>query len=182
MAVKSRFLLLALVALAGAVAAAAASGGSSAPSKGPIVRTPETILFVPNALSGTTMRFSPGTVSVRSGGTVTFVDSESDEPHTVTLINRSEEPRNAKQVNNCKACRLALGHLKNPRNPESSPIKTYVLDKGKAGFDERGDSVFLAPAGPHKHATVTVSASPGTTLYYVCAIHPWMQGSIIVTG
>jgi hypothetical protein len=55
-----------------------------------------------------------------------------------------------------------------------------VLDKGQKGFDTRGDSLFLAPAGPHKRATVVVSAPAGTTLYYVCAVHPWMQGEIVV--
>ena len=44
-----------------------------------------------------------------------------------------------------------------------------------------GDSIALAPKGPHKTATVVVSAPAGTTLYYVCAIHPWMQGEIKVT-
>src|SRR5207248_3766772 len=129
---NSRFLLLALIAAVAAVAAGiatAGSSGSAAPSKGPIVRTPEQNLFVPNALFGSTMRFSPGTVSVRSGGTITFVDSESDEPHTVTIINRSEEPRTIGQVMNCKGCRLALGHLKDPRHPDTSQIAHFVLDK-----------------------------------------------------
>ena len=26
------------------------------------------------------------------------------------------------------------------------------------------------------------SAPAGTTLSYVCAVHPWMQGSIVVTS
>jgi imidazolonepropionase-like amidohydrolase len=49
------------------------------------------------------------------------------------------------------------------------------------GFDVEGDSVVLAPKGPHKTEKVVVSAPPGTTLYYLCAIHPWMQGKIVVT-
>jgi hypothetical protein len=39
----------------------------------------------------------------------------------------------------------------------------------------------LAPKGPHKSETVVVSAPPGTRLYFMCAIHPWMQGKIVVT-
>ena len=175
---KRWYVVTALGLLAAAVSAglAVASGQG-----GPIVRTPETILFVPNALSGTTMHFEPGAVSVKSGGSITFIDVEMDEPHTVTVINQSEEPRTAAQVNNCKGCALALAHLKDPKHPDSSPIKTYVVNKGQPGFDTRGDSLFLAPGGPHKHATVVVSAPAGTTLYYVCAVHPWMQGSINVT-
>ena len=182
MRIRVRFLLLAAIPLLAAAAGVAAASSGKSQRRGPIVHTPEQLLFVPNALSGTTMRFSPGTISVRSGGTVTFVNSQRDEPHTVTIVDRSDLPRSAAQVENCKACRLALGHLKDPRHPETSPLKTYVLDKGRTGFDARGDSVFLAPAGPHKHATVHISAPAGTTLYYLCAVHPWMQGSIVVTG
>jgi plastocyanin len=165
-----------------AVTAASAGLALASADGGPIVRTPEQTIMVPNALEATTMHFEPAAVTVKSGGTVTFVNSESDEPHTVTVVNRAELPRTQAQVENCAACRLALGHLKNPRDPENSPIKTYVLDKGAKGFDTRGDSVFLAPKGPHKRATVTVTAPAGTTLYYLCAVHPWMQGQITVTG
>ena len=57
----------------------------------------------------------------------------------------------------------------------------WVLNKGPEGFDEEGDSLALAPKGPHKSGTVVISAPAGTTLYYMCAIHPWMQGKIVVT-
>src|SRR2546428_2826215 len=128
---KRRFLLLATIPLVAAptIGIAAASSGRSR-AGGPIVRTPEQAVFVPNALSGTTMRFSPATVSVKTGGNVTFVDSQTDEPHTVTIVNRSELPTSAAQAANCKACRLALGHLKDPRHPDTSPIKTYILAQG----------------------------------------------------
>jgi plastocyanin len=177
---RKRFYVL--TGLGFAVAAISAGLAVASATGGPIVRTPEQNIMVPNALEASTMHFEPGAVSVKSGGTVTFVNSESDEPHTVTVVNRAELPRTQAQVENCAACRLALGHLKNPRDPENSPIKTYVLDKGAKGFDTRGDSVFLAPKGPHKRATVTVTAPAGTTLYYLCAVHPWMQGQITVTG
>src|SRR5437763_7377418 len=119
-------------------AAVSASLALAAGQGGPIVRTPETTIFVPNALEGSTMHFEPGAVSVKSGGSITFIDVETDEPHTVTVINKSEEPRSSKQVQDWKACRLALGHLKDPKHPDTSPIKTFVLNKGQAGFDTRG--------------------------------------------
>jgi plastocyanin len=40
-----------------------------------------------------------------------------------------------------------------------------------------GDSLFQAPG---KNVSAVVSAPAGTTLYYLCAIHPWMQGKIVV--
>jgi hypothetical protein len=58
------------------------------------------------------------------------------------------------------------------------------VNVGKPGFDSPGDSVAIieakgAPAG-HKSVTVPVSAAPGTTLYFMCGLHPWMQGKIVV--
>ena len=38
-----------------------------------------------------------------------------------------------------------------------------------------------APAKPaHKQISIKVTAKPGTTLYFLCAVHPWMQGKIVV--
>jgi plastocyanin len=171
-----------VLAALGAVGASSAGIAVAASGGGPIVRTPERNIVIPNALFASTLRFEPGVVTVKSGGTITFVNSQKDEPHTATIVKQSELPRTPDQVENCKSCRLALAHLKDPRHPETSPVKTYVVNRGQPGFDARGDSVFITPGGPHKRAVVTVSAPAGTTLYYVCAIHPWMQGSITVTG
>jgi hypothetical protein len=50
-----------------------------------------------------------------------------------------------------------------------------------------GDSISIfedadkgAPPG-HKSVVVRVSAPPGTVLHYICGMHPWMQGAIVVT-
>jgi hypothetical protein len=32
----------------------------------------------------------------------------------------------------------------------------------------------------HKSVTIKVTAPDGTILYFVCALHPWMQGKIVV--
>jgi hypothetical protein len=86
------------------------------------------------------------------------------------------------QVENCKACRLATGHLKHPRAEPgpTNPIVHWTLNKGQPGLDTVGDSIAIQP-GAHKRITVQVSAPSGTTLYFVCAVHPWMQGKIVVT-
>lgn len=64
-----------------------------------------------------------------------------------------------------------------------------VLDDFKASnpparFDSAGDSVIVAPPGVGlpTSVSVVVSALPGTALDYMCAIHPWMQGSIQVVN
>jgi plastocyanin len=35
--------------------------------------------------------------------------------------------------------------------------------------------------GPHNSITIKVTAKPGTTLHFFCAVHPWMQGKIVVS-
>jgi len=128
--------------------------------------------------------FAPGTVRVRSGGTLTFgYGSRDDEPHTLTIVPAAQLPKTLAQMDNCRACRLALGHLKNPKAPpdQNNPIVHWTLDKGQSGLDEAGDSLAIQP-GAHKTIKAVVSAPAGTTLSFVCALHPWMQGKILVTS
>ena len=134
-------------------------------------------IFQANVKVESTFRFSPGTIRVPSGGTITFQDTSSNDPHTITISPKAALPKS--QDAPCKACQIAAGHLKDPNDP-SKGVKAYVLNKGPAGLDELGDSLAIVPHGPHKTASIVVSAPAGTTLYFVCAVHPWMQGKIIV--
>ena len=58
-------------------------------------------------------------------------------------------------------------------------------EAGKKGWDKegslkvRGDSYFLVKR--HEKFAQKVSADPGTTLTFFCAVHPDMQGTIDVT-
>ena len=54
------------------------------------------------------------------------------------------------------------------------PPKNPVVNVGEDGFDQVGDSVVLMG----KTTKVKVSAAKGKNLSYLCAIHPWMQGTI----
>ncbi len=171
--------LAALVLLAG-TALAAGHRHHAAPV---VVKALGGMKMVPNKYFQDEMRFSPGTIHVTSGQSITFEfgDKES-EPHTLTIVPRSALPANAMQAEQCRACRYATGHLKNPKAaPDATnPIVHWVLNKGPAGLDEVGDSIAIQPGGKHKSVTVAVTAKPGTTLYFLCAVHPWMQGKIVV--
>lgn len=143
------------------------------------------VTFSPNKYIQDNMAFSPGTATVKSGGSVTFKfsDAKSMEPHTLTIVKKSDLPTTGAQVENCAACqRYATPHLKNPKAPpdQNNPIVHWTLNKGKPGLDVPGDSVAIQEPGPHKSVTVEVSAPAGTTLYFLCAVHPWMQGKIVV--
>ena len=97
-------------------------------------------------------------------------------------------PKTAAQVDACRVCeQIGAKHVKNP-NAEpgpSNPILHWIVNAGKPGLDSPGDSVAIlegpgAPAG-HKSVTIQVTAPAGTTLHFLCAVHPWMQGTIKVT-
>jgi hypothetical protein len=61
------------------------------------------------------------------------------------------------------------------------PPFNFVVNVGGPGLDARGDSLLFG--GPFDQAVeAQVTAPAGTTLYYLCVIHPWMQGSIKVRG
>jgi hypothetical protein len=49
------------------------------------------------------------------------------------------------------------------------------VDVGAPGYDQPGDPTFVAP---HARVSFKVTAPAGTTLRFICAIHPWMQGRI----
>ena len=54
-----------------------------------------------------------------------------------------------------------------------------MVNVGRPGLDQPGDSLLIDAEQPVTRARVT--ADPGTTLHFICAIHPWMQGKLKVT-
>jgi hypothetical protein len=78
--------------------------------------------------------------------------------------------------------RVAAGHLKNPKAPPgpTNDIAHWTVNKGKPGLDEPGDSIAIEGA-KHKSISIKVTAPAGTVLHFICAVHPWMQGTIKVT-
>lgn len=167
------------------VAVAASVSFASNPGAGVTIKAKENPKIAPNKYFQDGVHFTPGTVSVASGSmlTFTFADKKVMEPHTLTIVNKSDLPKTVAQVENCKPCqKYATPHLKNPKAPpdQNNPIVRWKLNKGRPGLDTVGDSVAIQEPGPHKTISILVSAKPGTTLYFMCAVHAWMQGKIIV--
>ena len=138
------------------------------------VRTTGDERVVPNAMVQATLRFTPGPITVDSGDTVTWThDDATSDPHTVTIVEAFPEST-LEGIFGCGApgqpCALALAaHSAGGFHP--------VVEAGGPGLDTPGDSLFLLG---DQTITARVSAPAGTTLRYLCAIHPWMQGTITV--
>lgn len=119
-------------------------------------------------------RFAPRNLAVRSGGSVRLANkAKTQDPHTLSVVKKSELPKTAAQALNCAACGPIFESHGDPESDEFKPL----VDVGAAGFDQPGDSIFIGPRGT---VSFDVTAAKGTSLYYLCAIHPWMQGRLRV--
>ena len=106
-------------------------------------------------------------------------------PHTFSLVTKGSIPKTAKQRQLCftphHICKAIAGWHGVKGN---GPVKVNPADAGAEGWDtlgsltKEGDSWFT---GSKPGATITqqVTAEPGR-IYFMCAIHPWMHGTINV--
>jgi plastocyanin len=127
--------------------------------------------------------FQPKNISVTSGSVVRWVDNDkdADDPHTVTIADQADLPQTIEQGDACfEPGGLCIQTLEahDPGLDELPPFN-FVVNTGGPGLDARGDSLlFGGPFAQSVEAQVTAPA--GSTLYYLCVIHPWMQGRINV--
>jgi plastocyanin len=128
--------------------------------------------FEANALIQSTFRFSPERLFPHTGDRVHWVDrDQADQPHTVTIVKPRQLPSSADEAFTCGPCNKAIdAHF------SGGPPKLRV-NFGEPGLDRAGDSLLILP---DERISANVSAPAGTKLYYVCAIHPWMQGKLVV--
>jgi hypothetical protein len=131
------------------------------------------------------LRFvAPKTVTA---GSMLRVLNQSDPkkigPHTFSLVTKGSLPKtaNARKLcftkdHICKAIATWHGVKGN------GPVKKNPAEAGLEGWDtlgsvsKDGDSWFTGNKAGTSIEEV-VSASAGTRLHFLCAIHPWMQGS-----
>jgi plastocyanin len=126
------------------------------------------------------LRFSPGRTTLKSGDQLTLSHADkTDEPHTLTIVNASERPSTTEDVFNCGAPGTLCDEVFTTIGPQITDETNaqFINVAGGSGLDGRLDTVFLPPG---TSINVAVTAPSGTTLSYLCAIHPWMQGSITV--
>lgn len=180
---RRKFTRLAVPGLAVLVTAALvvpAFAASSAPER-TTLKTIGKITFRANRGISDSMHFNRDVVRVQSGGKIVLVE-RTKQAHTFSLVRRGEVPGSLREVENCfgrgPCDEIAVAHgAINPDTGEEQDPTTPLVNVGKEGFNEPGDSVLIPPSG---RATVKVSAAAGTTLHFICAIHPWMQGKVKV--
>jgi hypothetical protein len=110
-------------------------------------------------------------------------------PHTFSLVTKGSVPRTHAQRHNCFAPKhICLAIAKwHGFNPKTEEITINPAKAGPAGwstmgnaFGKKGDSWVTEKKGESFAQEVT--AEVGTRLYFMCAIHPWMHGSVKVTA
>jgi plastocyanin len=176
-----RLLLTALIAAVPLTVAGTALGaGGKGPARAKVeINGTESIK--PNAYLQISFHFTPGTIPIRSGGTITLTNNTKD-PHSLSLVKASQVPHTAAQVENCAACSaIAKSHGINFEGPPAvGPPPIRLVDVGAAGFDTPGDSAVIGPKGRGGPVTFKVTARPGTILNFICFFHPWMEGRFLV--
>jgi hypothetical protein len=177
--------LRALVLAVSVAALTVVAGSSSFAAAKTTIATP----VISMELSKGKMKFS-GPESVLAGEKLEIVNNTNPKqvgPHTFTLVTKESLPKTRKAMNSCfmpkKICfEIAKWHGFNPKDEQ---IKKSVVKAGPAGWStmgdaagKKGDSWFTEKEGATFSQAVTAKA--GTTLSYICAVHPDMQGEIEV--
>ena len=132
-------------------------------------------VFKPNRFIGDGMRFGRDVTVMKSRGTLT-IRNRTREPHTFSIVRRSQVPRTARQAERCTVCQalgVAHGIPANGQGPPTIPL----VDRDRKGFNQAGDSIVF---GPRETTRVKITAKTGQTLNFLCAIHPWMLGKVAV--
>jgi hypothetical protein len=130
--------------------------------------------------------------TIVSGEKLTIENTTSPKavgPHTFSLVEESEFPETASQRKKCftpkHICKaVAEWHgVKGEGPPTKNPAKA-----GKPGWDtegslsKKGDSWFTGekPGASYTQVVSADTSNGPTTITFMCAIHPWMHGSIEV--
>jgi plastocyanin len=169
----------------GAGGVAVAANKAAAPSKATI-KVSQKVKMKPNRYIQDGLRWDKDVYHVRSGGTLHIVNTVATEgPHTFSVVKKNELPRTAAQTNNCKICFKIAQELGVNPNDENSPPQFQYAENGVGtntppNVDRPGDTGLTGQGKKGESITLKVTAKKGTTLYFLCAIHPWMQAKVIV--
>lgn len=167
-----------------ALAAVGATTAAAAPRTRVTVKSVSSFRFKINRYIQDGLRWNRDVYAVRSGGTVKLVNGDGQSgPHTLTVLAKRDMPRTLRTLFNCRACNeLTRAHGANPdsEDPPRFPfLENGVGQQSSPDVDRPGDSVLV---GPRRGEAISfdVTARTGTTLYFICLVHPWMQAKLQV--
>ena len=171
--------------LAVGVSGVAVAANSAAVPKKITVKQKGGLEMKPNRYIKDLLRWDKDVYQVKSGGTIHVVNNVADEgPHTFTVVKEKDLPKTAAQMQKCRICNtLAQAHGADPNS--NAPPKFQYLENGVGqatppNVDKPGDSGVTGSGKKGESIDFTVTAKKGTTLYFICLIHPWMQGKVTV--
>jgi hypothetical protein len=185
--VRLRTLALAIPAAAVAVAV---GGSSLAGAEGTVPDTGKTDQVKIELTKGKLKFVAPSTVGY--GDQLEIVNETNPKqvgPHTFSLVTKGSVPKTANARKNCftpKHICLAIAKW-HGFDPKTEKISINPAKAGPEGWStmgnatgKKGDSWFTGEK-PGGKFSQQVTAAPGTTLYFQCAVHPWMNGKVTVT-
>lgn len=175
-----RAIIVGLAALIVAVVPALAAT-RSAPSRASVtaVHRPE---LAPNRELGQTddLRWLRARTRIKSGGRLTLrnltrgqAPGIPNELHNFSIVTSRQVPRTQLQALDCRICKAINDRHRFDATTGRPGIA--VVNRGRRGIDRPGDSVAFSGTRRAK-----VTARPGRTLRFICAIHPHMQGKLEV--
>lgn len=174
------------VALAAAFVPGLASGADTTTTTVPATGKTDTI-FIRDGKAG--LRFV-GPKTVGYGDELKVVDQTNPKkvgPHTFSLVQPAFVPKTKQQQKVCftpnHICKaIAIWHgAKGNGPPKINPVEAGPEGWSTEGnLKEKGDSWFTDKLGGSYEQQVT--AEPGTTIHFICAVHPWMHGTFTVAA
>lgn len=134
--------------------------------------------------------FFDGASQVRKGDNLRIRNNTNPRmggPHTFSLVQQSLLPENRREQRQCFEGNICLKiGMAHRFNEDTGRVGRPLVRVGKGGWNRQfsnksnGDTWYSETDG--ETFSQRVSASAGRSLYYMCAIHPEMQGQIRVVG
>lgn len=126
------------------------------------------------------LRWARPATRIKSGGRLTLKNLTRaqapgipNELHNFSIVTSRQVPRTQLEALDCRICKAI--NARHDFDAVTGRPKIAVVNRGRRGIDRPGDSVAFAGTRRAK-----VTAKPGRTLRFICAVHPWMQGKLEV--
>jgi hypothetical protein len=179
---------LSLVVVSGVALAAFLPGFASAAETAPTVPPTGKTATIKMVLGKKGLAFT-GPQTVTQGDELKIVDQTNPKkvgPHTFSLVEASVLPKTKKQQKVCFTKNHICKEIANWHGVKGNgPVSTKLVKAGAPGWStmgnlsEEGDSWFTGTK-PGASFEQQLTAEAGTTISYICAVHPEMQGSFEV--